>query len=392
MPDIPSPLSDSRLTIGFLRRGYSATGGVEAYLKGLARGLLAEGHRPVLFGTEAWPVSEWPGGEILRCHGRNLAEYGAEVQRLKHTVGIPFDLILSVEKVPGCDIYRTDEGVHAAWLDHRSPHITPWARLFQKISPKHREKLRLEKALFRPDATRRVISLSERISGEIERYYGYPAGQITLIRNGVPDMHSDSFKSRLDSRNDLGISPEEKVILFAGTGWERKGLRFAIRAVEQLRDPRVILVVAGKGRQKRYPSPVVRFLGPVKEMARVYAAADLLIAPSIYEPFSLVALEALRAGVPVITSKVSGISEIMTRGIHGAVIEDPSDIAALNAALREWIRLLGNPGKADECRAACAKLASHFSLGRNLDETLGVIRQVMAEKSGQAIGQRMPNS
>lgn len=382
MPEIPYTHSDARLTIGFLRRGYSATGGVETYLKGLASGLLTEGHRPVLFGTEAWPAREWPGGEILWCGGRNLSEYGDAVTRQKLSSGIRFDLILSVEKVPGCDIYRTDEGVHAAWLDQRAPHITPWARLFQKISPKHREKLCLERKLFKPEATRRVISLSERISGEIERYYGYPAGQITLIRNGVPSLGSGSLRSREESRNELGISSDEKVILFAGTGWERKGLRFAIRAVEQLRDPRVILLVAGKGRQKSYSSPVVRFLGPVKQMAGVYAAADLLIAPSIYEPFSLVALEALGAGVPVITSRLSGISEIMIRGVHGEIIGDPSDIKSLNAALRQWIVLLSDAGKADAVREACLKLASHFSLERNLEETLGVIRQVMEEKRG----------
>ncbi len=382
MPDIPRPISDSRLTIGFLRRGYSATGGVEAYLKGLARGLLAEGHLPVLLGTEAWPASEWPGGQILRCRGRNLAEYGVDVERLKRSAGIPFDLILSVEKVPGCDIYRTDEGVHAAWLDQRSSHITPWARIFQRISPKHREKLRLERELFKPDATRRVISISKRISGEIERYYGYPSAQITMVRNGVRSFGSVSLQLREEARKELGISSESKVILFAGTGWERKGLRFAIRAVEQLKDPRIILLVAGKGRQNRYSSPVARFLGPVKEMPGVYAAADMLVVPSLYEPFSLVALEALGSGVPVITSKLSGISEIMTQGIHGAAIEDPSDIRSLAAALREWVVLLSNKDNADTVREACVKLASQFTLERNLEETLGVIRQVIKEKAG----------
>ena len=382
MPDTPRPISDSRLTIGFLRRGYSATGGVEAYLKGLARGLLADGHRPVLLGTEAWPASEWPGGEILRCRGRNLAEYGADVERLKRSAGIPFDLILSVEKIPGCDIYRTDEGVHAAWLDRRSPHITPWARIFQRISPKHREKLRLERELFKPDATRRVISISERISGEIERYYGYPPAQITMVRNGVRSFGSVSLQRREEARKELGISSESKVILFAGTGWERKGLRFAIRAVEQVHDPRVILLVAGKGRQNRYSSPVVRFLGPVKGMEEVYAASDLLVAPSLYEPFSLVALEALGSGVPVITSRLSGISEIMASGVHGAVIDDPSDIRSLTAALREWVALLSSKANGDTAREACVKLASQLTLERNLEETLGVIRQVMEEKSG----------
>lgn len=373
-------MKTSRITVGFLRRGYSSTGGVESYLKGLARGLLEEGHRPVLLGTDDWPVTEWPGGEILRCRGKGLSGYAEEVKRHKEISGINFDLTLSVEKVPGCDIYRTDEGVHAAWLDQRAPHITPWARIFQRISPKHREKLRLEKALFKPDATRRVISLSERITRDIGSYYGYPAGQITLVRNGVSALGPLPFKDRNDSRKELGVAPGQKVVLFVGTGWERKGLRFAIRAVEQLRDPRVILLVAGKGNQRRYSSPLVRFLGPVRDINRVYAGADLLLAPSLYEPFSLAALEALSAGVPVITSKFSGISEVMTQGIHGGIVDKPFDIAALSESLRHWIAMLEGAERGDASRAACRELASRFSLERNLRETLSVMNDLMEEK------------
>ena len=378
-------MKSSQLTIGFLRRGYSSTGGVESYLKGLASGLLQQGHRPVLFGTEAWPVEEWPGGEILRCNGKGLSRYAAEVERHRKTSGINFDLTLSVEKVPGCDIYRTDEGVHAAWLDQRPQHITPWARIFQRINPKHREKLRLEKELFKPDATRRVISLSNQISSDIEKYYGYPQAQISLIRNGVPCRPVATLEERLAARRELEIAPDKIVVLFVGTGWERKGLRFAIRAVERLNDPRVLLLVAGKGKQSRYASPVVRFLGPVREMAQVYAAAHLLVVPSIYEPFSLVALEALGAGIPVITSKVAGISEILTHGVHGKVIERPSDIGALSAALRHWIHLFENPEKARAVHSACMELASQFSLERNLSETLVVIREVLEEKRSSEV-------
>ena len=276
-------MADSQLTIGFLRRGYSPTGGVEAYLKGLAEGLRGEGHRVVLLGTSEWPESAWPGGEILRCKGATLSEYSDEVTRQKATSGIRFDLILSVEKVPGCDLYRTDEGLHAAWLEQRSRYISLWARLFQWISPKHREKLRLEKQLFTPDAARRVISLSHKISREIGEYYGYPQKQITLIRNGVPNRSATTSEERALARMELGIPVDERVALFVGTGWERKGLRFAIRAVEGLNDPRVKLLVAGSGSQKRYASPSVRFLGRVQKMTTVYAVSYThLTLPTIY--------------------------------------------------------------------------------------------------------------
>ena len=373
-------MSLSQLTIGFLRRGYSPTGGVEAYLKGLAEGLRNEGHRVVLLGTSEWPASEWPGGEIIRCKGTSISQYSAEVARQKASPDNRFDLILSVEKVPGCDLYRTDEGLHAAWLEQRSRYIGRWARFFQKISPKHREKLRLERQLFTPEKTRRVISLSHKISSEIRDIYGYPEKQITLIRNGVSTRAVTTPEQRELARRKLGILASEKVVLFVGTGWERKGLRFAIDAVDSLRDPKVRLLVAGKGNEQRYVSPSVSFLGSVRQMATVYDASDLILFPTIFDPFPLATLEALSAGLPVITTAANGVSEIMTPGVHGEVIAESSDSEALVSALRKWLGILSDPAQADQARAACAALASEFTLERNLKETLAVIREVIAER------------
>ena len=373
-------MSDAKFTLGFLRRGYSPTGGVEVYLKGLARGLLAEGHRPVLLGSDDWPESDWPGGEILRCPGKSLTGYTREVTKHTESSGIRFDLTFSVEKVPGCDIYRTDEGLHAAWLDQRSPYISAVARLFQRISPKHREKLRLEREIIRPDQTRHLISISRKISREIGGYYGYPPERITLIRYGIPARKLPETHEKRAARKALNLAETDRIVLFVGTGWERKGLRFAIRAVERIGDPGIRLLVAGKGPAGKYNSPVARFLGPVKNLEETYAAADVIIVPSIYEPFSLAALEALGAGVPVITNERVGIAEIMTPGLHGEVIHEPSDVTALSAALQKWLGILNDPSRSEEARSACANLAAGFTLERNLDETLTVIRAVIEEK------------
>ena len=386
------PQSLRPLIIGFLRRGYSASGGVEVYLKGLAEGLRSEGHRVILLGTEEWPAEAWPGGEILRCKGQSLSVYAAEVERQKATSGIAFDLILSVEKVPGCDIYRTDEGLHRAWLTTRENYVSFWARSFQWWNPKHREKLALEKQLFQPHSTRRVISISEKITRDIRALYDYPLSQIRMIHNGVPLLGIPTPEERTQARSDLGIVPEEKIILFVGTGWERKGLRFALCAVEQLvaesktegsGTKKITLLVAGKGSVRRYASPIVRFLGPVKQMAPVYAAADLFVTPTIFEPFSLAALEALSSGLPVITSAAAGISEIMTPGVHGEIIEEPSDIASLAKSLRKWLTISDDPESIATARAACSELASGFTLERNLRETLSLIHEVIAEKKGK---------
>jgi UDP-glucose:(heptosyl)LPS alpha-1,3-glucosyltransferase len=377
-----SETASRSLTIGFLRRGYSSSGGVEVYLKGLAGGLRAEGHRVILFGTHDWPTEAWPGGEILRCAGETLTKYSAEMERQKRDSGIHFDLILSVEKVPGCDIYRTDEGLHLAWLSEREKYLSPWARWFQGINPKHREKLAFEKKLFSHDSTRRVISISEKITRDIVSYYDYPKEQISMIRNGVPQIGIPSSEERKAARRALGIQQHQKVVLFVGTGWERKGLRTAIQAVEScaVSDPDIRLFVAGRGAVRRYASPVATFLGPVKEMKTLYAAGDLFITPTIYEPFSLAALEAFSAGTPVITSAAAGISEVMTPGIHGEVIQDPADAKAFSEAIQKWFAKLSDPDQASQIRQQCASLASEFTLQRNQRETLALIQELIEEK------------
>ena len=115
-------------------------------------------------------------------------------------------------------------------------------------------------------------------------------------------------------------------------------------------------------------------------MSNVYAAADIFIMPTIYEPFSLAGLEAFSAGLPVITSAAAGISEIMIAGVHGEVIAEPSDVTALSEALRKWIHITDDPARVSKSRSDCSALASGFSLERNLKETLAVINEVITEK------------
>lgn len=278
-----------------------------------------------------------------------------------------------MEKVADCDIYRTDEGIHAEWLEARSRHMNPLSRLYQLFNPKHREKLRLERRIFSPAGPRHVISLSERISCGIASRYDYPSGRVTLIRNGVAPLPSIPVPERMEARRALGLPPDLRTVLFVGTGWERKGLRFAIRAVEALHDPSVILLVAGSGNERRYASSSVRFLGPVREMQGVYAASEMLLFPTLHDPFPLAAMEALSAGLPVITTTANGVSEIMTPGLHGDVLEDPSDIKSLAASLRNWLDLLGDPDREASLRSGCSSLAEQYSLERNLRETLDLI-------------------
>jgi UDP-glucose:(heptosyl)LPS alpha-1,3-glucosyltransferase len=367
------------LSIVFVRRGYSPTGGAEAYLKRLARGVVEMGHEVQLVSTNDWPNSEWPFGSITHLRAKSPVEFASELERMRPE--FRRDVLFSLERVWSCDIYRAGDGVHRAWLDRRRRFELPLKQFVRSLSPKHQDLLRLEQSLLSNGNTKRVIAASQMVKDEIVNFYRYPADRIDIVRNGVP-LEKFRFASELreKSREELNLKPAQTALLFAGSGWERKGLLFAIEAAALCRDLKMRLLVAGRGSPRPYQTKrlgfwreePVQFLGEVADMLRVYAAADIFILPTIYDPFSNACLEALACGLPVITTRSNGFSEIIENGVHGSIVDHPGDLLALRDAIGLW----SNPSRRARARSANTQLAARFDISRNIDETLAVLRNV----------------
>ena len=357
------------MRIGVVRRGYSRTGGAEAYLRRFADGLFVAGHEVVLF-TEKWPSAEWPHARVgIDSHSpRSFAD---SVRR--RTAGMRCDLLFSLERLWQCEVYRAGDGVHAAWLERRARYEPFWKPWLRRWNAKHREMLALEKRLFSPLGARMVIANSQMVKGEIERHFGYPASGIHVVHNGVPPFTApEGARERL--RRKLRLDEEDYAVLFAGSGWERKGLRFAIQAVNAAGLPRLKLLVAGRGRPgSQPPSAAVRYLGAVQDMASCFAAADAFILPTIYEPFSNACLEALAAGLPVITTIHNGFSEIIESGVEGEIVQGADDIPALTAAIRSW----EDPDRRALIRPRLMELGAQLSIEENVKQTLALIAKAI---------------
>lgn len=351
------------MKIGLIRRGFSATGGAESYLLRLARGLEQTGHTPVLITSHVWPADRWPHGEIIRLQGRTPTAFAAAFA--KERASMDCDVTFSLERVPGCDVFRAGDGVHAAWQARREKFEPFWKSWFRVVNRKHSALQKLEAGVF--ETARFVIANSRMVAEEIPRWYSYPPERICVVPNGIgPALPGPS---RDAARAKLQVPPNAFCVLFVGTGWERKGLRTAIEAVEYLGEG-AILLVAGRGPAKQYASPAVRFLGPLSDLSEVFAAADVFTLPTIYDPFSNACLEALAAGLPVVTTTGNGFSEIIRPGIHGDVVK-PGNPHALANALMLW---RGRAWK--ETAAACQELASRYSIERNVAATLEVLTAV----------------
>jgi UDP-glucose:(heptosyl)LPS alpha-1,3-glucosyltransferase len=367
------------MNIAFVRRGYSPTGGAEAYLKRLAHGVTAAGHKVQLVSTNEWPDAEWPFGSITHLRAKSPIEFASELERMR--THVQCDVLFSLERVWSCDVYRAGDGVHRAWLDRRRKFELPLKRFVRGLNRKHRDLLRLEQSLFANRNARRVIAASQMVNDEIVNFYRYPADKIDIVRNGVP-LEKFRFDPALreKSREELNLKPDQTALLFAGSGWERKGLLFAIEAAALCRDLKIRLLVAGRGNARPYHTKrlgfwreePVQFLGEVADMLRVYAAADIFILPTIYDPFSNACLEALASGLPVITTRSNGFSEIIENGVHGSIVDHPGDLLALRDAIRFW----SDSSRRAAARSANAQLAGQFDISRNIDETLAILYAV----------------
>lgn len=242
------------------------------------------------------------------------------------------------------------------------------------------------------DPNRVILAVSRMCADHYQRYHDVPAERIRIVYHGTdtvrfsPD-HRQSMRG--PTRRGLGITDSEVVFLFVGHDFVRKGLAIAIRAVRRLADqgcPVRLLVVGQRkaGRQRALGSDangVVLFTGRVTNTSPFYAAADALVLPTFYDPCSLTVGEALASGLPVVTTRFNGASEMLTEGRDGLILDDPAD----DVALSEQLRRLFEPSVRDRMGFAARQTALRFPLERNCDEITSVYKATIKRRSDRRI-------
>jgi len=169
------------------------------------------------------------------------------------------------------------------------------------------------------------------------------------------------------------------VVLFAGSGFERKGLTYLLRAFGSLKDKASQLWVVGKGHIAPYLRAAerlgvadrVKFWGPVTETAPFCQAATVLALPTLYDPCSNVVLEALGCGTPAITTAANGAAEFITPGENGAIVQKPDDIAGLTEALATFL----TRGRDPQVHRAAAQAVAGLSWESTVAQTMEVLTE-----------------
>ena len=371
------------MKIALLRQRVTALGGAETTLSYLVRGLAAAGHEVAVYGTEPAAAAQaalgpgvayvrvpvW-GGKTLR-----LLTFALNTRRLLKDAGP--QVVFSLERVLSPQVYRAGDGCHREFLSRRAPYLSPLARAAQWLTPFHRVMLVVERRLFTSPGLRRVIANSRQVREEIFRLYGVDPARVRVIVNGLDRQrfHPLDANAAAALRQRLGAPENGGVVLFAGSGFERKGLTYLLQAFGSLRDKTSHLWVVGKGHVASYRRAAerlgvadrVRFWGPVTETAPFYQAATVLALPTLYDPCSNVVLEALACGTPAVTTAANGAAEFITPGENGAVVPQPDDIAGLTEALTTFLTRDRDPLVSRAAAQAVAELSWESTVAQTLE-------------------------
>ncbi len=189
----------------------------------------------------------------------------------------------------------------------------------------------------------RVICCSQYMSSEVREYFETPADKVDIVPNGINTIHFDKLDGLdLSEFRANYAAPDEKIIFYVGRVVEEKGVRTIIESASTILAgyPKAKFVIAGSGPQlqefrdltaSRGLSDRFYFTGfvPDDDRDRLYKVADVAVFPSLYEPFGIVALEAMAARVPVVVAETGGLTEVVTNHQTGLLVfpNNPNSLA-----------------------------------------------------------------
>lgn len=329
--------------LAIVRQKYRPDGGAERFV---SRALTALSNQNLELNviTREWQGEKQDDWHIHICDprkwGRISRERGFAYAARALWEQQQFDIVQSHERIPGCDIYRAGDGVHRRWLLQRARILPAWRAQLLMHDRYHRYVMHAEREMYQAPELKAVICNAEMIKREIIEDFDIDAKKIHVIYNSIDSSRfvPATEGQRAALRRQLGLPVDAVVLCFVGSGFERKGLASAIRAIAGT--PAWLIVVGQDKAESRYRDLArslgcegqIRFLGMQKETLPFYQVSDGLLLPTLYDPFPNVILEAMACGLPVITSVSCGGAEFIEQGQNGFYC-DALDISRLKEAV-----------------------------------------------------------
>lgn len=395
-------------------------GGNERSTEQIVERLAARGHAVTVLTCRAADVA-LPGGVTIEAHGGAKTSSAWGLWRFarwaeKQLASGRFDVSLSVTLAVAADVVQPRGGTVRETLSRNIAMRRPWPnRVIKEASiganPKQLSLLWREWRTLNSGRVRKVVAISGYVADQLFRHYCICSRRIVMIPNAAvitPMSQAERQKTRRQVRNSLQLADGDVAMLFAATNPRLKGLDRLLEAAAQLRGARdtVRLVIAGTDAshyQRRAEQlgvrDMVRWVGPTRQIDALYAASDVLVHPTYYDPSSKVVIEALLHGIPAISTAYNGASQwiddvtgvtpwhsplIMRSPAQsapaehraGRVVRGPEDIPALAMAMRQMC----DPEERQRCAAATRQLDRALTMDRHVAQLEALLTEVAGSR------------
>lgn len=237
----------------------------------------------------------------------------------------------------------------------------------------------------------KVICCSDYMVSHVRWAFGLPADKLIMIPNGVnTEVYEGLGKTDLSAFRSMFALPEERIVLFVGRLVYEKGVHVFVNAVQRvLEKVNAKFVIVGNGYMKEQLSGLVKSMGIAHKvlftgfvddetLRKLQIVADVSVVPSLFEPFGIVALEAMAAKSPVVVSDTGGLGEIVDHDVDGVKVytNNPESLA--------WgiLRVLADERNANRLRTnAYKKIQDKYNWDKIAKQTRGIYETVVGEYS-----------
>ena len=375
-----------------------ARGGAETYVYQFAHELLAAGHEVHLiagaFGATPKGAFTWRVMRLGLTRWSRDLHFARAAERAAHQAGL--DVCVAVGRTFGADVLQPHGGtIRGSRRQNlaiiRSGFYRALKDGFDSVNPRTRMQAYVEAGQYAADPPPEVVAISRMVRSDMQEFYRVPDERLHLVYNGV-DLErfspAECDAKRAEARAALGLKDDETCFLIVAHNFRLKGVRELVEAAAQMdrRKPWRVVVI-GKASARPYLELAedlrcadrLLFAGAAPDVVPAYGAADVYVQPTWYDPCSLVVLEALASGLPIITTRFNGASELMQDGREGYVLESPAEVERLADAMQ---RLL-DADRRRPMRDAAREAVKDRSIQQNFRDMMAVFEKVKARKEAE---------
>jgi len=334
--------------IGLIARRFDpAGGGTERDLIVTAEMLRDAGHRVSIYADEVRAAA--PGWTVIASGlpriGRTARLIVFAMTAASRARREGAEMVIGFARVVGADVLRSGGSAHASYVRSARVWRGPAASIAMRLSPYHRAQIAIERRAFTSARMRLAIGVSEMVRQDLAASFNLDPERTATLYNGVDleRFHPREPEIRRSARAELGVPDGVPMAIFVGNGFARKGLGCLLEAWPAVDQKTILLVVGNDRGLTRFRRRADRlglgsrvvFTGPRNDIDRMFAAADFLALPSLFEPFGNVVLEAMASGLPVLTSSRVGAAEILPESMRRYVVKEPTDPSEIAWRARE---------------------------------------------------------